>query len=318
VKFSVCLAAMRADTVLHAIRSVQAQSLHDWELIVVGREHNVALREVVEHAARSDSRIRLVQVVKPGLSHARNAAVAVANGECVAMIDDDCEADSEWLAVLAQCFGEISTPGVVGGALLSPDVARGWFTWCPSYAPAEASYDPVATPRRPPAGCDWIGANFALRKSVFYKVGAFDEVLGAGTAFGAGEEVDYKLRLEAAGVVMRTTPRAVVRHTFGVRKGIRPMLSAQRAYARGNGALAAKLTLMGDERGLRWFNKNRRMGWNGLRQGRLHRIPLDLRRLWLYTSAYRECMRRYAVDEHGLLRPREAVVGALNPLESPM
>jgi GT2 family glycosyltransferase len=220
------------------------------------------------------------------------------------MIDDDCEAGRDWLAVLAEQFRRSPHAGVVGGALLSPGQPDGLLSWCPSYIPVEAVYDPVATPRRPPPGCDWIGANFALRRSVYDQVGPFDEYLGAGATFGAAEEVDYKLRLERAGIVMRTTPRAIVKHTYGRRSGIRQMLRGQRHYARGNAALAAKLTLLGDDRGLRWFKKNRRTGLRGWLQGAPYRLPLDLRRLWYYTAAYRECLRSYTVDDQGLLSPR--------------
>jgi GT2 family glycosyltransferase len=305
--FSVCLAATRADTVRHAIRSIQRQSLEDWELVVIGERSNVALKKVVERFVLIDSRIRYVEVSRPGLSHARNAGMLASRGEFVAMIDDDCEADRDWLAVLAACFRERPAPGVVGGALLSPGPLSGVLSWCPSYVPAEAVYDPVAAPRRPPPGCDWVGANFAIRKSLFDEVGPFDEYLGAGATFGAAEEVDYKLRLERLGVVMRTSPRAVMKHTYGQRSGVRQLLRGQRNYARGNAALAAKLTLLGDDRGLRWFKKNRRSGLRSWLQGPLYRLPLDLRRLWYYSSAYRECLRLYAVDEQGLLRQR--VVG---------
>ena len=51
------------------------------------------------------------------------------------------------------------------------------------------------------------------------RLGTFDECLGAGADFPAAEDTDYKLRLEAAGIRMLTTPRAAVVHTYGVRKG---------------------------------------------------------------------------------------------------
>lgn len=311
MRLSVCLPATRAATVVHAIRSIQRQSQREWELIVVGLRSNVTLRHTVERFCETDSRIRFVEVAAAGLSHARNAGIEAAMGECVAMIDDDCEADPEWLAVLEDCFQDPPGVGAVGGALVSPSV-KGLFTWCPGYVPAEAFYDPVATPRRPPPGCDWYGANFALRRSVIDQVGPFDEYLGVGSIFGAAEETDYKLRMERLGVLMRTTPRAVVHHTYGTRRGIRPLLHSQRSYARGNAALAAKLTLMGDDRGLRWFNKNRRLAFRGWFR-HPHRLPLYLRRLWDYTAAYNECLQRYAVDQRGLLYLRAAPAGRFEP-----
>src|SRR5437868_5929993 len=79
-----------------------------------------------------------------------------------------------------------------------------------------------------------IGANFALRASVAARIGFFDEQLGAGTALPAGEDTDYMLRMEAAGVKMRCTPRAVVHHSYGRRFGLKALLANSRNYARGN------------------------------------------------------------------------------------
>lgn len=89
------------------------------------------------------------------------------------------------------------------------------------------------------------------------RAGQFDEHLGAGTRFPAGEDTDYKLRLKGLGIKMRCTPRSVVYHTFGARHGLRALLAHQRDYARGSGALGAKLTMLGDRRGAEWVEATR-------------------------------------------------------------
>jgi len=96
------------------------------------------------------------------------------------------------------------------------------------------------------------------------------------TDFPAAEDTDYKLRLEAAGIRMLTTPRAAVVHTYGVRKGW-ALLRSQQNYATGNGGMAGKLTLLGDSRGAEWLEETRngsRREWRAAPQ----RLPRSLRR----------------------------------------
>jgi O-antigen biosynthesis protein len=75
------------------LRSVQRQSLEDWELCLVddcSREPHV--REVLERAAASDPRIRVEhREVNGGIVAASNDALRMAGGEFVALLDHDDE-----------------------------------------------------------------------------------------------------------------------------------------------------------------------------------------------------------------------------------
>lgn len=255
------------------------------------------MRRMVEDVAREDSRVRYMHLDQRGLSRARNAGLAASSGEIIAMTDDDCEADPQWLETMASCFTDEPDVGLVGGALLAPAREHGYLVTCPTLYPSERLYDPVRSRRHAPAGWDWIGGNFAVRRSVAERIGYFDEHLGAGTCFPCGEDTDYKLRLEAQGVKMRSTPRAIVHHTYGVRSGIRSGLRHSAAYARGNGALAAKLTLAGDPRGKEWLTAaTRESSIDWLTAMRPQRLPVSMLRLWHFRQAYQECLHEYAVD----------------------
>lgn len=303
MKITVSVASVRADTLNATVASIRAQSYSSWELIIAGQGDDRAVRQLTESFIRADPRIRYVHVDRMGLCGARNAAMSVATGDVLAFTDDDCEAEPSWLAVLASCFEAEPDVGVVGGALLPPASSRR-FGNCPQLICDEVLYDPIATGRQVPAGWDWAGGNFAVRAVVAQRAGQFDEYLGPGTDFRACEDTDYKLRLEAMGVKMLSTPRSVVHHTYGTRYGLRALLAHQRNYARGNGAMAAKLTLKGDPRGAEWLESTRREclgGW--IRSGRPHRLAADLRRLSYFSGGYRDCLRNYTVDGAGLLRP---------------
>ncbi|HZU14564.1 MAG TPA: glycosyltransferase family 2 protein [Chloroflexota bacterium] len=301
VLISVCLASVRATTLGSAIRAVRSQTWDNWELIVVGQGDEPVLCRAVTEAAAGDKRVRYIHSPRRGLSVARNLGIEASNGEVIAMTDDDCEPDPEWLGTIAGCFTSDNTIGVVGGSLLAP--MTGPLVTCPSLEPTEALYDPAATARVPPAGWDWIGGNFAIRRGVADHVGHFDECLGAGTPFPCGEDTDYKLRLEAVGVRMYTTPRSVVHHTWGVRRGVRAGLRHSQNYARGNGALAAKLTLLGDPRGEEWRRDATREASRDWSR-RPYRLAVSVRRVLHFRRAYAEVLRHYELDSSGLLRRR--------------
>ncbi len=298
MKITVGIGATRANTIEAAARSIIGQTWPDWELLIVGQgraagEQARALQGAGERLAACDARIKYVHLQEMGLSRARNEVSCRATGEVIAFTDDDCEADPEWLATIAGCLQADPSIGLVGGALIGPPAAGFSLSTCPVLTPAEVLYDPSVDPETPP-GWDWVGANVALRAAVAARVGPFDEFLGAGAAFAAGEETDYKLRLEALRVCMLATPRAVVHHTYGRRVRWAAVTRSSRSYARGAGAVAGKLTLAGDPRGMAWVRAARRQFRRDLLTptrslAAIYRLPHFLR-------AYREVVEGYIVD----------------------
>lgn len=315
LKISVCVPTTRPDTVGDTIASIQKQDWPDWELLVVTQMASTELRSFVDRAAANDGRIRHIALSGRGLSLARNAGVDHATGDVVAMIDDDAEARGDWLSTIAACFADDLALGLVGGAVRRPPGDDGKGN-CPTCEPEEIRYigkSGVAAPM----GWDWIGCNFAFRRELVDHFGPFDEQLGAGAPFPSMEDTDFKLRLEAVGVPMLATPRSVVFHTHGVRKGLDARLHHQRNYSLGKGAMAAKLTMQGDPRGNGWRRDMRReclIGW--LLRGRLDKCPSEWRRFWYFSKAYRACTRSTRFDPvRGVLVPLAGAPGAKERIE---
>jgi len=80
----------RADTIMRAIRSVQAQTFTEWELIVVddgSTDDTVALIE------GCDPRLKLIRQKNQGTAGARNTGLRAAAGSYIAFLDSD----DEWL-----------------------------------------------------------------------------------------------------------------------------------------------------------------------------------------------------------------------------
>ncbi len=308
LRFTVCIPTVRPATLTDAIESILQQTHQNWELIVVGQGDVDVLRATAIAAARSDSRVRFLHLDRKGLSRARNAAIAAATGDVVAFIDDDCQADSGWLAALAGAFDD--DIGFVCGAVVAPDGPRPRFSICPAVTPAETVFDPVVT-SEPPNGFIALGANMAVRRSDTLRVGGFDEFLGAGATFQGGEEHDYVARLARAGVRMRSTPRAVVHHTYGVRTGLGAMYRHKRERVRGDGAFFAKHTIaMAPEGGRKVRDCTTELLGVLVRQVPRTRLPLSAFRIYHFAASYRECLRGFGLStadaSRAVLVPRPA------------
>jgi GT2 family glycosyltransferase len=295
---SVCVGSIRSGTIGDLVASLQLQTLEDFELIIVGQGSDTTVRDCVAKLAATHPRVRYVHTPQKGLSHARNVGIANARADIIAMTDDDCEVDPNWLKVLVECFEADPRVGLVGGDLVSPPRPAALFAECPKLSVKDTLYDPSNGNRVVPDGWDFVGANFAFRKHVVEQVGVFDEMLGAGAPFPAGEETDFKLRLERAGVAMRATPRAVVHHVHGYRVGLKVIVRQSLAYSRGNGALAAKLHMMGLPQGQEWLERNRAYRLGNWR--RPHRFAMDLILLREYRRGFEDCLRDYELDASGV------------------
>lgn len=87
---SVIVAAYNsAATIEETVRSVQAQTLADWELIVVDDGSTDATADIAAGFAANDSRIMLIQQANAGTASARNAGAARARGCYWCFLDAD-------------------------------------------------------------------------------------------------------------------------------------------------------------------------------------------------------------------------------------
>ncbi|OLB65324.1 MAG: hypothetical protein AUI10_07305 [Actinobacteria bacterium 13_2_20CM_2_72_6] len=158
----------------------------------------------------------------PGLSHARNAAVAATPGEILAWIDDDEVADPHWLAEIARAFADHPMADVVSGVIVPAELetqAQLWFEQFGGHSKGRGFTPAVFSPETariqsplyplPPFG---TGANMAFRPRVIERIGGFDTALGAGTpAMGSEDTLAFTQVLRGGGTVVYQ-PTAVVRH----------------------------------------------------------------------------------------------------------
>jgi len=112
VTFSVVIPTYnRADVLPRALDSVLAQTLSPLEVIIVDDGSSDDTVSVLD--ALSDPRVRTIRQQNAGRSRARNHGAKVARGDVLTFLDDDDEADPEWLATLAQPFADDAAVALV-------------------------------------------------------------------------------------------------------------------------------------------------------------------------------------------------------------
>jgi GT2 family glycosyltransferase len=186
----------------------------------------------------------------PGLSFARNRAVAACPGEILAWIDDDETVDEHWLSELARALARHPEADVVSGVIVPAELettAQLWFEqfgghskgrgFTPAvFSPATAARQHPLYPLPPFA----TGANMAFRPGVIEGIGGFDTALGAGTPARGSEDTQAFTKVLLRGGTIVYQPTAVVRHYH--RRDLRGLHDQMVGY--GTGLTAAYTSLL--------------------------------------------------------------------------
>ncbi|WP_319800595.1 glycosyltransferase [Luteolibacter flavescens] len=235
-RFSVIVCTRNgASRIAACLESLRHQTLPAHEVIVVDDGSTDGTTDLV---ARGFPEVRLLTLEPGGLSAARNAGADAATGEILAFTDDDCEADPDWLAGLADAFDK--GWDAAGGPNLPPPPksdAEAIVTAAPG-APSHVMLDDVEAEHLP-------GCNIAVLRTAYFETGGFDPQFTT-----AGDDVDFCWRLRDKGFRLGFAPTAFVWHWR--RPSLRAFLRQQRGYGRAEALLIAKhpqrFTAAGDAR----------------------------------------------------------------------
>ena len=188
-----------------------------WEFLVVNNNCTDDTDAVI---AAFDSRLpirRLHQPV-PGLSNARNTAIAAAAGDYIVWTDDDVVVCPEWLSAYVQAFRTWPDHAVFGGPI-RPQFEGKPPKWLVSVlTDVEVAYgvrniNPAEGDLSIVVGKEPFGANFAIRSDL-QRSHPFDSRLGKtpNRPYGVGEESLVICAILEAGHRGRWVPGAVVHH----------------------------------------------------------------------------------------------------------
>jgi glycosyltransferase involved in cell wall biosynthesis len=173
-----------ARVIERSVRSVLAQELTDWELVVVDDGSRDDSGALALRAADGDARVRVVAQDNRGRSAARNAGASVAAGEYVVFLDADDEVRPDWLRRMSEAGVPIGAELIhCGGLRLSVDGTPPWRVRAARYGALFAyQFGPFQS------------GMFAMRIPRFREVGGFAEDM----SFGENYELGLRLAHAAA------------------------------------------------------------------------------------------------------------------------
>ena len=223
----------RGDGIVNTVQSILLNDYPNFELRIVDQSED----ELTESSLRpfiGNPRVRYLRTATKGLSVARNLALRTTQNEFIATTDDDCETPTHWLKELVAAFSLNNRIGIVFGNVLSGphNPNRGFIS---SYVQHEPSLARNIFEKHHVEG---ISGCMGLRRSLWQRLGGFDEMLGAGARFKSAEEIDLTIRALIADYYVYETPNlSVIHHGFHTWEQGRSLIQG---YLYGIGAMYAK------------------------------------------------------------------------------
>lgn len=228
LKFSLILCTMNRPQLLErCLDSIMAQEYKGYEVIVVDQsnEFNERVSERVDE---------YVHIEKKGLSNARNVALDYVSGEYCCLVDDDAVYPPEWLKKLVKSIKD-NNPDVLCGRTKDPETGEYGLYGRNESIVFPLNYWEVQKYGISPCCC--------FKTSYLIKIG-FDDNLGVGRRWGAGEETDAIWSIMEMGGRVKYDPSIIVLHPVQ-RDVLKLGMKKITLYNLGFGALYAKHVLKG-------------------------------------------------------------------------
>jgi glucosyl-dolichyl phosphate glucuronosyltransferase len=193
------------------------------ELLVIDNCCTDETPHVIERAALdSPFPVRRIVETEQGLCYGRNRALAEAEHEHVAYLDDDVEVVSDWLTGYLQGVAELDADCIVGRVSPKFEIAVPDFLNERVLDSINSSYSQKGANMLllpPELAHEVPGCNFGVRKSVAIEVGGFDNSLDrVGKGLLASGDTEFGMRLCAAGKRVVYHPRCAIAHVITAEK----------------------------------------------------------------------------------------------------
>lgn len=219
----------RPDLLDAALTSLRA-SLDDGDELLVVESGSREPEPVWEVARRHGATLLVAN--EPGVSRARNVGWQRARHDHVAFIDDDIRVRAEWADALATALAAHPDAAFVSGRIDLPE-GQGTLSLTVKDDAEVQEFD------RRSDGVIGHSANLGMHRAVLAAVGGFDEAMGPGSRWPAGEDPDLLDRVLATGAHGWYEPGAAAYHEHWRRA--RQYIVLQHRYGIGSGARLAKL-----------------------------------------------------------------------------
>lgn len=270
----VCTDGRKVDLLVRCIESISKQSYPEVEIICVSSVASLP-EDVFENCKVIVEHIR-------GVSRAKNIGIRSSKFDLVALTDDDCVCDPDWVENLIAESEDQNVGCITGGTI--PTREGLW------YASTRLEEERQVFAKGQEFIPPWLmgaGNNVCFRKEALLRIGLYDEKLGPGTGFRGGEDIDVFHRMIESGYKVVYTPKAIVHHEpLDTKTQVRDMIYGYRV---GIGAFFAKNRLSKQLR--EYFRKDfLRTQW---RDSRNNFLRSNARMGYVYFLGYLGALRGY-------------------------
>jgi len=204
----------RQDYITPALESLTSQDADQslFEVIIVDNNSSDSTKEITLQFIDShpDYHIRYIFEGKQGLSHARNTGIMEAEGKYIAYMDDDGQAEKNYIKNLIKAFAEYPDFKALGGKILpayesgyEPEWMSFWVSGLVSKVDWGNTYGEFFKYKYP------FGCNMAFYKDILEQAGGFNTDLGS-----RSDDKYIFNRLRTMGVKILYAPDIVVYHSI--------------------------------------------------------------------------------------------------------
>ena len=246
----------RPETIGQALESVAACRYPSFDVHIMDQSTTATTREIVHDVRRrspATCRIHYHHLDRAGLSRAYNAGVRAAGGDVIACTDDDVVVPPDWLTRIAAALEADPQAGLLYGQVLVPEALKEASLAGTAIVPSFAFDRPERLAKGAGFRVCGMGANMAIRRTLFDGVGGFDEALGGGGPLRSSQDFDFALRAYRFGMAIVLRPEVRVDH-YGTRTADQ-WEDTLRNYGIGDGAFYSKHIRCGDRLALWLFLK---------------------------------------------------------------
>lgn len=214
----------RYDLLAKAVESLERQTLAKprFEVMIVDNSPDLARAEASKVGYDRDGFVNYIIERTPGLSNARNVALAACRSPYISYLDDDAIAHPAWLEKVLEGFRAFEgQAGVVGGRI-NPIWAAPRPPWLPDSLLGCLTVVDWGGPLRIAAPHEWVaGANVSFLTVPLREMGGFPTNLGrvgAGNILLSNEEIQVLNEMDKRGLKVIYAPEAEVDHLVDIRR----------------------------------------------------------------------------------------------------
>jgi glycosyltransferase involved in cell wall biosynthesis len=215
-----CYSMKRLNQAIQTVDSLLAQIYKPCD-VIVAVDHTVEVFETLKTQLHRSVKVVINDGSIRGLSETRNLGIRMATGDIIAFIDDDAEAEPDWLKTVATVFLDPRVVAVAGEAIAAWPKGK-----APYWFPPEFDFIVGCTEHKRlilqnnREVRNVTGSNMAFRRVVFDKVGYWETRLGRRDTSifkfnpSGGEEAELCLRIKKTipdGLIV-FEPNAIVHH----------------------------------------------------------------------------------------------------------